>query len=78
MREISDGVSESEQIVNLYISSPGCSTTPKEAAVLYLTDVFGIQLAQNKLSVGLCDPVRIFKANLQVIDSRTVSLGLGT
>ena len=46
--------------------------------MLYLTDVFGIQLAQNKLSVGLCDPVRIFKANLQVIDSRTVSLGLGT
>lgn len=38
--EIVDGVT-------FYISKPTCKT-PK-AAVLYLTDVFGIQLAQNKL-----------------------------
>jgi hypothetical protein len=33
--------------VNLYISKPQCKS-PK-VGVLYMTDVFGIQLAQNKL-----------------------------
>ena len=33
--------------VNLYISQPPCKS-PK-VGVLYMTDVFGIQLAQNKL-----------------------------
>ena len=34
-------------IVTLYVSQPGCKS-PK-TGVLYLTDVFGIQLAENKL-----------------------------
>jgi hypothetical protein len=34
--------------VTLYISEPKGDVKPK-AAVLYLTDVFGIQLVQNKL-----------------------------
>lgn len=36
--------------VTLYISKPEGDSNPK-AAVLYLTDVFGIQLAENKLCV---------------------------
>jgi hypothetical protein len=41
-----------EQVVDgvtFYISKPKCKTRTPRAAVVYLTDVFGIQLAQNKL-----------------------------
>src|ERR1700761_4400703 len=39
-------------LVNMYITKPhGGNTTKYDTAVLYLTDVFGIQLAENKLLV---------------------------
>lgn len=44
-------------IVNLYISEPECKD-PK-VAVLYLTDVFGIQLTENKLLVPSSPIVRL-------------------
>lgn len=42
------GTEEVHNGYNLYITKPAGNAT---AAVLYLTDVFGIQLAQNKLCV---------------------------
>lgn len=43
--------------VTLYITEPKGDAKPK-AAVLYLTDVFGIQLAENKLCVSIIQSPR--------------------
>ena len=42
--------------VNLYITKPQKENAKADAAVLYLTDVFGIQLPENKLYVALKRP----------------------
>lgn len=38
-----------QPVVNFYISQPASSTPVPSTAVLYLTDVFGINLTENRL-----------------------------